>query len=306
MRQEASPAIRNAFTVDLEEYFQVEAFSGIIRRNDWENYPSRVGDLTARLLGILDSFQVRGTFFVLGWLAERNPGLVKNIHDAGHEIASHGFDHRMVSTMSPEAFRRDIRKSKAILEDISGTSVVGYRAPTFSITERTSWAYEILLEEDYFYSSSVFPVWHDRYGWPEFGEDPRKMFSNGKGEIWEVPLPVRSLGPLRIPFGGGGYLRAYPLRLTKALFRSIARKGRSGVVYIHPWELDTRHPAVPAPFFRSLRHHIGIRTLERKLIDLLGSMKFGTVAQLLERNHGAGGANASLDPRKDTRQATGR
>ena len=274
--------IRNVFTVDVEEYFQVEAFSDLIPKKDWDKFPSRVEETTARLLEILDTYYVRGTFFILGCLARNHPGLVGKIFGAGHEIASHGFDHTMVTEMTPEAFRQDIRKSKAILEDITGTSVAGYRAPTFSITERTSWAYEILLQEEYSYSSSVFPVWHDRYGWPGFGGDPRRMASNGKGEIWEVPLAVGSIGPFKIPFGGGGYLRAYPLLLTKALFLKLDRKGRPGVVYIHPWELDTRQPEVQAPFFRSLRHHIGIPKMERKLIGLLQSMEFGTVAQSLE------------------------
>ncbi len=275
-------AVRNAFTVDVEEYFQVEAFSDFIGKQDWDKYPTRVEGQTDRLLEILASFQVRGTFFILGWLAERYPALIKNIHDAGHEIASHGFDHRMISHMTPDEFREDIRKTKGILEGITGSEVLGYRAPTFSILEETAWAYEFLLHEGYRYSSSVFPIWHDRYGWPKFGDDPRRMTSNEKGDIWEVPLAVGSLGPIRLPFGGGGYLRAYPLLLTKALFRSIVRKGRPGIIYVHPWELDTRHPAVEAPFFRRLRHHIGISSMERKLTALLRSMNFGTVAQLLE------------------------
>jgi len=274
--------VRNVFTVDVEEYFHVEAFSDLIPKKDWDKFPSRVEETTARLLEILDTYHVRGTFFILGCLARDHPGLVRKIFEAGHEIASHGFDHTMVTEMTPEAFRQDIRKSKTILEDITGTSVAGYRAPTFSITERTSWAYEILLQEEYSYSSSVFPVWHDRYGWPGFGEDPRRMASNGKGEIWEVPLAVGSIGPFKIPFGGGGYLRAYPILLTKALFLKLDRKGRPGVVYIHPWELDTRQPEVQAPFFRSLRHHLGIPKMEQKLIGLLQSMEFGTVAQSLE------------------------
>ncbi|PJB31952.1 MAG: polysaccharide deacetylase family protein [Deltaproteobacteria bacterium CG_4_9_14_3_um_filter_65_9] len=276
--------IRNAFTVDVEEYFQVEAFSDLIPKRDWHKFPSRVEETTMRLLELLDTHHVRGTFFVLGWIARVHPALVEKIHKAGHEIASHGFDHTMITEMTPEAFRRDIRQSKTILEGITGTSVNGYRAPTFSITEKTSWAYEILLQEGYSYSSSVYPIWHDRYGWPAFGDQPRQMGSDGNGEIREIPLTVGSIGPFRIPFGGGGYLRAYPLRLTNALFRGLARDGRHGVVYVHPWELDTGHPAVQAPFFRRLRHHIGIPKLRRKLVHLLGAMRFGTLAQLLEAN----------------------
>ena len=276
--------IRNAFTVDVEEYFQVEAFSDRIPKQDWDKFPSRVEETTTELLELLETHRVRGTFFVLGWIARIHPTLVETVCKAGHEIASHGFDHSMITEMTPEAFRLDIRKSKEILEGITGTPVNGYRAPTFSITEKTSWAYEILLQEGNSYSSSVFPVWHDRYGWPKFGNDPRRMASSKIGEIWEIPLSVGSMGPFRIPFGGGGYLRTYPLKLTDALFRRLKRDGRHGVVYIHPWELDTRQPAIQAPFFRRLRHHIGIPKTRQKLIHLLRTMQFGTVAQLLEAN----------------------
>jgi polysaccharide deacetylase family protein (PEP-CTERM system associated) len=279
--------IRNAFTVDVEEYFQVEAFSDLIPKRDWHKFPSRVEETTTTLLELLDTHRVRGTFFVLGWIARIHPVLVETIHKAGHEIASHGFDHTMITEMTPESFRNDVRTSKAILEGITGASVTGYRAPTFSILEKTSWAYEILLQEGYSYSSSVYPIWHDRYGWPKFGNQPRRMASGEDVEIWEVPLTVGSIGPFRIPFGGGGYLRAYPFPLTKALFRNLGRNGGHGIVYIHPWELDTRHPAVQAPFFRRIRHHIGIPKMKQKLIHLLRSIPFGTVSQLLEAHrHG--------------------
>jgi polysaccharide deacetylase family protein (PEP-CTERM system associated) len=279
--------IRNAFTVDVEEYFQVEAFSGVIEKDNWDAYPRRTREQTKRILDLLEAHQVRGTFFVLGWVAARDPALVKGIHDAGHEIASHGFGHKMVSGMTPEEFRKDIRTSKDILEAITGNEIHGYRAPTFSILEKTAWAYDILLHEGYRYSSSVFPVWHDRYGWPGFGHSPRRMASNEKGEIWEVPMSVGSVGPFKIPFGGGGYLRSYPISITKALFRRLEKTGRHAVLYIHPWELDTGHPAVKAPFLHRLRHYIGIPKLEGKLLDLLKTRKFGTVSQLLEANsHG--------------------
>jgi polysaccharide deacetylase family protein (PEP-CTERM system associated) len=274
--------VRNAFTVDVEEYFQVEAFSGHIDRRSWDRLPSRAMKQTGKVLELLDEFHVRGTFFVLGWLAERNPGLIRDIRDAGHEIASHGFEHRMISKMTPEEFRGDVRKSKEILEGIAGAAIEGYRAPTFSILEKTSWAYEILLHEGFRYSSSVYPIWHDRYGWPGFGHRPRKMAANEKGEIWEVPMTVGSIGPIDIPFGGGGYLRAYPLSLTKAFFRILEKKGRSAILYIHPWELDTDHPPVKAPFLKRLRHFFGIERMERKLTDLLRTKEFGTVAELVE------------------------
>jgi polysaccharide deacetylase family protein (PEP-CTERM system associated) len=271
--------VRHIFSVDVEEYYQVEAFSQIIPRDDWEKFPSRVEESTDRVLEILDGYNVKGTFFVLGCLALKLPGLVKRISDAGHEIASHGYDHTMITMLTPQNFREDIRKSRRILEDIVGMRVSGYRAPTFSITENTSWAYGVLLQEGYSYSSSVFPILHDRYGWPSFGDIPKNMADGGEGEIWEVPMSVGALGPLRIPFGGGGYLRTYPMALTKALFRKIERLGRTGVVYIHPWELDPGQPEIRAPLLRRLRHRHGIAKMEEKLLDLLNTMRFGTAAQ---------------------------
>lgn len=280
--------VRNTFTVDVEEYFQVEAFSEIIDKSSWDRYPSRALKQTEKVLDLLKAFKVRGTFFVLGWLAEKDPALIRDIHVAGHEIASHGFDHKMISNMTPSEFRKDVRRSKNILEGITKSEIHGYRAPTFSIVEKTSWAYEILLEEGFRYSSSVYPIWHDRYGWPEFGHDPRKMAANGNGEIWEIPMAVGSVGPFRIPFGGGGYLRLYPLFLTRALFRSLGKKGKPAMLYMHPWELDAEQPRVKAPFFRSIRHYTGIRNMENKLVTLLQSLEFGTVQQYLEDRIRAG------------------
>jgi polysaccharide deacetylase family protein (PEP-CTERM system associated) len=274
--------VRCAFTVDVEEYFQVEGFAQVIEKSRWDAYPRRTREQTARVLDLLQRYGVRGTFFILGWVAERDPELVRRIRDSGHEIASHGFGHKMITGMTEDEFRKDIRMAKEVLEAVSGAEVRGYRAPTFSILEKTAWAYDILLHEGYRYSSSVYPVWHDRYGWPGFGDQPRRMASNDTGELWEIPMSVGSVGPLKIPFGGGGYLRSYPLRLTKALFRRLERHGRHSILYIHPWELDTAHPEVEAPFLDRFRHFIGIRTLEAKLEKLLQTRKFGTVSQLLE------------------------
>ena len=268
-------------TVDVEEYFQVEAFSGVIEKKDWEKYDGRVEKQTLRLLEILDSYQVKGTFFVLGWLAERNPNLVKQIYDAGHEIASHGYEHTMVTKLTQGEFRKDIRKSKKILESITKSLIKGYRAPTFSIVEKTSWAYDILLDEGFLYSSSVFPAWHDRYGWPKFGNHPRIMARNGKDVIWEVPMSVGIIGPLKIPFGGGGYLRAYPLFFSKFLVNNIRKREQPLVLYIHPWELDNQLPKVNAPFRTKLRHYQGIINMKNKVKYLLSELKFATVIDYL-------------------------
>lgn len=278
----------NLLTVDVEEYFQVEAFSDYVEKKDWERYPSRVDEPTCRLLDILALHGLKGTFFVLGWLAERNHELVKKIFDAGHEIAAHGYEHTMITQMTPEEFREDIRKSKCILENIVSTAVRGYRAPTFSIVKKTEWVYPILFEEGFRYSSSVFPVWHDRYGWPEFGEEPKQVISGAEGDFWEVPLSVGVIGPMKVPFGGGGYLRSYPLFVTKRFLRRLAKNGKPVLFYIHPWELDSQQPDIPTPFLRRLRHRIGISTTEKKLTQLFRCFPFGTVAQFLE-SKGYGG-----------------
>jgi len=258
-----------ALTVDVEDYFQVEAFSKFIDREEWEGFPSRVEVNTDRLLAIFECYQAKGTFFILGWVARKFPGLLKRILAGGHEIGSHGCNHRMATTMMPNEFREDVRNSKMIIEDIIGTTVLGYRAPTFSILEKTSWTYEILLREGYRYSTSVFPIRHDRYGWPRFGLSPRKMASDGASEIWEIPLSVARIGLMNIPFGGGGYLRAYPLAVTKALFRRISRRGQNGIIYIHPWEIDSNQPIVKAPLITRFRHSQGISRTDEKIRDIL-------------------------------------
>jgi polysaccharide deacetylase family protein (PEP-CTERM system associated) len=273
--------VPNAFTVDVEEYFHVEAFSGYINKHEWGKYPRRAEEQTIQLLSLLESFQAKGTFFVLGWMAERYPALVKKIHDAGHEIASHGYEHTMITRMTEEGFREDLRKSKKVLESITNSKIKGYRAPTFSIVKETRWVYQILLEDGFEYSSSVFPIYHDRYGWPGFGADPRVMGRNGESEIWEVPMSTSHLGPLTIPVGGGGYLRTYPWFLTKVLVNRLAKSGKPLVVYIHPWELDIHHPAIEAPFLRRIRHYYGISSTRKKLEYLLQSLKFDTMANFL-------------------------
>ncbi len=279
---------KHIFTVDVEEYFQVEAFSGYVERKDWDRYPGRVQEPTERLLDLLEEHRVQATFFILGWLGERNPDLVRKISSAGHEVASHGFGHTMIPKMTPSEFREDVRNSRRILEDLTGGPVLGYRAPTFSIVEKTSWVYPILLEEGYRYSSSVYPVWHDRYGWPEFGDEPKKVAEGKAGDLWEVPLSAGFIGPMKVPFGGGGYLRSYPRFLTRRFLMDFVANGKPVLVYLHPWELDEKQPPVPAPFFRRLRHRIGIPKMEERIRDLLRSLPFGTVAEFLAPRWGGG------------------
>lgn len=279
----ASQDAFHVFTADVEEYFQVEAFAGYLDRNGWDVYPRRVEANTGKLLDLLAAHGVRGTFFVLGSVARAYPGLIRRIDGEGHEIASHGFDHVMLSQMSADDFRNDVRRSKTVLEDIAGREVRGYRAPTFSITPATAWAYRILLDEGFRYSSSVFPIRHDRYGWPSFGQAPRITASNGLSVIWEVPLSVVRIGPLCLPFGGGGYLRAYPIALTRALFLRRLKAGIPAIVYVHPWELDLNHPGITAPWLTRVRHFHGIPGMADKLERLFQSMRFDTMNRFLDR-----------------------
>jgi polysaccharide deacetylase family protein (PEP-CTERM system associated) len=268
-------------TVDVEEYYHAEAFSGIIDQADQNKYPRHVEKNTMELLRLFYDCDARGTFFVLAGIAEKYPGLIRSILESGHEIASHGTGHRMVTKLTPAEFREDVRKSRRILEDITGKAVLGYRAPTFSILKRTEWAYEILRDEGFRYSSSVFPIRHDRYGWAEFGLPPRKMAVRGNRWIWEVPLSVARVGGVNLPFGGGGYLRLYPMVLTKYFFRRLLQTGRPGIVYVHPWEIDREHPKVAMPVLKRIRHYVGIKGMEEKIRGLLRSFPFGRMDAFL-------------------------
>jgi polysaccharide deacetylase family protein (PEP-CTERM system associated) len=267
-----------AFTVDVEEYYHVTGFQGTIPRSKWQDFPSRVEQNTLQLLDILFAADVKGTFFILGCVAESNPRLVKEIYSRGHEIASHGYDHKLISTLSASEFRMDIRQSKHALQDITGGKIIGYRAPTFSIKKDTSWVYEILFEEGFHYSSSVFPVRHDRYGWPNFGDRPKVTYSNKSGSFWEIPLPRIKIGPVAIPFGGGGYLRLYPYWLTSLMLQIKAKQSDSlPIVYCHPWEIDKNQPKVSVDPLNSFRHYFGITGLERKLTKLMKDFRLSSI-----------------------------
>jgi len=269
-------------TVDVEEYYHAEIFAGIIDRSELIKFPSHVEKITMELLHLFQRCNVRGTFFILGSVGKKIPRLTRAIMEAGHEIASHGNEHHMVTKMSSSEFREDVRKSRQILEDITGKAVLGYRAPTFSIVKRTEWAYEILLNEGFHYSSSVYPIRHDRYGWPEFGILPRKMAVSGDRYIWEIPLSVERVCGINVPFGGGGYLRLYPLSLTKYLFGRLLQYRRHAILYVHPWEIDRQHPRIAMPVLKQIRHYVGISDMEDKLWNLLSSFSFCRMDQFLQ------------------------
>jgi len=274
--------IPNAMSCDLEDYFQVQNFDGIVAREDWPTIPSRLGASTDRVLALLDEARVRATFFVLGWNAEHDPGLVRSVAEAGHEIASHGYAHRMITEQGPEEFREDVRRAKALLEDIVGQAVWGYRAPTFSITERSRWAVDVLAEEGYRYDSSIFPVRHDRYGIPTA---PRFLHalaaSDGHRLIEFPPTTVRVLG-CNLPVAGGGYLRLLPVRLVSAALRRVRREGHPLIVYFHPWELDPEQPRLPVRGLRRFRHYVNLGRTAGKLRHLLRQFPFTTARAVVE------------------------
>jgi len=271
----------NALTFDIEDYFMVSAFSDRVPLETWGNHESRVARNTDKILDILDTHEVKATFFVLGWVAERFPGIVRRIQEEGHEIGCHSYIHRLVNQMTPETLREDTRKAKELLEDVSGAEVIGYRAPSFSITGDSMWAIDLLIELGFRYDSSIFPVRHDRYGIPGFSRSAGFIERAGKGAIFEVPLStVRFLG-VNVPFGGGGYLRLYPALLTEWGIRHLnTEEGRPSVVYIHPWEIDPGQPRLRGSAVSVFRHYVNLESTEMKLIRLLDRFRFAPVREV--------------------------
>lgn len=266
----------NALSIDVEDWFQVGAFETTISRDDWSSLAPRVERNTDMVLDLLARTGVRATFFTLGWIAERHPATIRRIVEGGHELASHGYDHRRLFTMTPEDFRADLRKSRDLLEQAGGTGVVGYRAPSFSLDARTPWAHDILAEEGYAYSSSVAPIRHDHYGWPEA---PRFAFrpcaANG---LIEMPVTTaRALGRT-IPAGGGGFFRLFPYAVSRWAIRQVNAQGEPAVIYFHPWEIDPGQPRViGAPLQSRLRHYINLSAMAGKLERLIGDFRWGRV-----------------------------
>jgi polysaccharide deacetylase family protein (PEP-CTERM system associated) len=276
----AAPVV-NAMSVDVEDYFHVSVFDGIVPRSQWARMESRVCANTTRLLDLFAEFNVRSTFFVLGWVAERHPQLVKTIADGGHEIASHGYAHRLIYDQTPAAFREDVRKAKQLLEDASGCAVLGYRAPSYSITPRSLWALDILIEEGYRYDSSIFPIRHDRYGIPVSPRDPFPIEREG-GTLMEVPGSTVRMGPLNLPIAGGGYFRLLPYQWTRwGIARLNAVEQQAAVFYIHPWEIDPDQPRLQAGWLGRLRHYRNLDQTEARLRALLTDFRFSTVGSLL-------------------------
>ncbi len=266
-----SPVV-NAMSVDVEDYFQVQAFADRVRRADWDGFECRVERNTRRILELFSAGGVKATFFSLGWVAERYPGLIRAIVDGGHELASHGYEHRRVHEQSPEQFRNDVRKTKRLLEDIGGAPVIGYRAASFSIGAQTPWAHDILGEEGYRYSSSIYPIRHDLYGVPDA---PRFPYRPGDAHIIEIPMStVEILGQKR-PCSGGGYFRLLPYRLSRWAIDRINRKdAQPCVFYFHPWEIDPAQPRIRASLKSRFRHQINLARMERRLERLLRDFRW--------------------------------
>ena len=273
--------IVNAMSIDVEDYFHVSVFDGIVPRSQWDTMESRVVRNTERLLDIFDEFEVHSTFFVLAWVGERHPELVKTIAARGHEVASHGYAHRLVYDQTRAAFRDDVRRAKAILEDASGRRVIGYRAPSYSITPRSLWALDILIEEGYAYDSSIFPIRHDRYGIPVSDRRPYRIDRAGRSII-EVPASTARLGPLNFPVAGGGYFRILPYRWTQwGVNRVNETEGRPAIFYLHPWEIDPLQPRLHVGRLGRFRHYRNLDATESRLRRLLHDFRFDTVQKLV-------------------------
>jgi len=323
----------NILTIDLEDYFQVHAFSDVIKFDDWDKFECRIERNTDRLLKILDDVaqnltfktqnsklndsvpspqhSLKATFFVLGWIAERYPGLVRRIQKEGHEIACHGYAHKLIYTQSKEEFRQDIRKSKAILEDITGSEVIGYRAPSYSITNKSQWAFEVLVEEGFKYDSSIFPIRHDFYGMPDARRFPFVISLNGNQNvevlilnyefnktlnsklnipnsqfIIEFPISTVKVFGQNVPISGGGYFRLLPYSIIRRALGSInGKEQKPFIFYIHPWELDFEQPRIKEVRLRSrFRHYVNLNKTESRFRKLLEDFQFSAIRQLLTQN----------------------
>ncbi len=278
--------MKNALSVDVEEYFQVSAFDSLIRQSDWAGYESRIDEPMKSLLDLFDRYDTRATFFVVGWTAEKHPDLVREINRRGHEVASHSFAHQLIYNMTPDGFRADLNRSKQILEDITGEAVLGFRAPTYSITSASLWALDILIDEGFRYDSSIFPIHHDRYGVPDGPRFPHTI-QREKGTIVEFPLSTIRLFGTNVPIAGGGYMRLFPYRFMRWGLRRINRdEGKPAIVYFHPWEIDADQPQQAVGRLTRFRHYHNLRHMQEKIRRLLEDFSFGPVREVLQETPG--------------------
>lgn len=274
--------LTNALTVDVEDYFHVSAFSESIDRNHWDRYPCRVEANTRVLLALFEKASVKATFFVLGWVAERYPALVREIASAGHEVACHGYSHELVYRQSPAVFREESKRSKGILENIIQQPVKGYRAASYSITPKSVWALDVIAELGFLYDSSIFPVRHDRYGMPGSRREPHALKTPAGHALVEFPLSTFQLLRYRLPVAGGGYFRLFPYWFTRyALGRINAVDRLPFIFYLHPWEIDPNQPRVQAGRLSRFRHYQNLERCEQRLVALLKDFSFDTAERVL-------------------------
>lgn len=277
------------FTVDVEDWFQVNAFEPQVSRSQWDRYESRVERNTDRLLQLCADHGAHGTWFTLGWVAERYPALVRRIAEAGHEVASHGYWHQRIPTITEQAFRDDVRRAKQVLEDAAGTVVTGYRAPSFSLTDEVPWAARILVEEGYTYDSSRFPIARPGYGTASGAREPHVLHTEA-GPLHEYPPAVWPVAGVNVPVAGGGWFRQFPYRVIETGLAQVLRSSQPAVFYLHPWEVDPGQPRLPVGLVTRLRHYRGLPQCADRLSRLLGRFRFESV-------RGLQGADASITQR---------
>jgi polysaccharide deacetylase family protein (PEP-CTERM system associated) len=277
-----APDLVNAMTVDVEDYYHVSAFKDAIAPGDWDGMESRVEANTRYLLDTFDERGIKATFFVLGWVAERHPDIVREIVDGGHELACHGYSHQLIYTQTPERFREETLRAKGILEDLGQVPVRGYRAASYSITRKSEWALDILLEAGFTYDSSIFPVRHDNYGIPDADVVPHRIRTDAQGLV-EFPLSTKTVGGWRIPIAGGGYFRLFPYGFTRWALDSINRSEELPFIfYLHPWEIDPDQPRIQAKWFSRFRHYNNLDRCRGRLNQLLDDFEFAPVSAVLE------------------------
>lgn len=272
---------RLCLSVDVEEFFQCEVFARCVSPDDWAHMPRRAGPCLERLAVLLSDYAARATFFVLGWIVGPLRGILSDLAVAGHEIACHGFAHQHLARLNPQKLRTDLHRARATLEDALGVPVRGYRAPTFSVTRDTAWALDTILDAGFDYDSSIFPIHHDRYGVPDAPRGPFWAESPTGRRILEFPPLTIRWGCLRLPVGGGGYLRLLPGAFVRHCIRRAVQQGRPAMLYVHPWELDPAQPKLPVDLVSQWRHRVNLHTTERKIERLLQSFKFAPAAEIL-------------------------
>ncbi len=281
-KAKTTPRQLHSMTVDVEEHFQVSAFADSVDRASWGRHESRVEANTATLLDLFDEAGVRTTCFVLGWVAERQPELVKKIVSRGHEVGSHGWSHELIYRQTEEQFRQELERSRKLLQDLSGQPVEGHRAASFSIDQRNLWALDVIAETGFSYDSSLFPVHHDRYGLPNAPREIHQLRTPRGHRLTEFPPTTWRVGGQNLPIGGGGYLRLYPSALTHYVVRRLEKQQMPVMVYVHPWEVDPEQPRVRAPLKSRFRHYVNLASTANKLSMLMHQFRFGSMKDVID------------------------